>query len=258
MGKNARIRRSITSINHELDLLLEQQVISEKAYNLFRDNLPSVKDYQLPDYVVALYRYKPEQPDDLEFKEGDKIQILEKLSADWYKGRLHGATGMVPANYVRVVDDEDSNDERSSRVRASSPTQSRSRRASASSHHHSRHSSYSRHGSPDSHHHHSHHHRSSNDHYYGQSAAYTSPPPNGPPPAIQVQAAPPVPYSSQYSPYYQPQPAPVPMVQQQPVVIEQRSAFTESPFENFGSKLGNAAIFGAGSAIGSDIVNSIF
>lgn len=58
-------------------------------------------------------------------------------------------------------------------------------------------------------------------------------------------------------PYQQPQ-------QQQPqqTVVQQEQQPQHSGMggaaKNFGSKLGNAAIFGAGATIGSDIVNSIF
>jgi hypothetical protein len=39
--------------------------------------------------------------DDLKFSTGDVIEIVEELSTDWIKGRLHGAIGMVPLTYVR-------------------------------------------------------------------------------------------------------------------------------------------------------------
>lgn len=49
------------------------------------------------------------------------------------------------------------------------------------------------------------------------------------------------------------------VVQQQPVPQQQGSGSGGSDaLKKFGSKLGNAAIFGAGATIGSDLVNSIF
>ena len=46
-------------------------------------------------------------------------------------------------------------------------------------------------------------------------------------------------------------------VQQQQQAAHSHGAGSET-FKKFGSKLGNAAIFGAGATIGSDLVNSIF
>ncbi|TID20485.1 hypothetical protein CANINC_003602 [Pichia inconspicua] len=73
--------------------------------------------------------------------------------------------------------------------------------------------------------------------------------------------------------YYQPPPPPQQQPQQmqmytppppiqQPVVVQnvpmQQTSETGSTLRNIGSKLGDAALFGAGATIGSDIVNSIF
>lgn len=64
------------------------------------------------------------------------------------------------------------------------------------------------------------------------------------------------PYYQQQQPYQQQTSVPpMQVVQSQPV---QQSSSTGSAFKKFGSKLGDAAIFGAGATIGSDLVNSIF
>ncbi|EGA74944.1 Lsb1p [Saccharomyces cerevisiae AWRI796] len=78
------------------------------------------------------------------------------------------------------------------------------------------------------------------------------------PPPQQQQA--PLPYPPPFTNYYQqPQQQYAPPSQQAPVEAQpQQSSGASSAFKSFGSKLGNAAIFGAGSAIGSDIVNSYF
>lgn len=65
-------------------------------------------------------------------------------------------------------------------------------------------------------------------------------------------------------PMYAPPPPPPQQQQQlqvQPVQVMQQGSTgsgTGSALKNFGSRLGEAAIFGAGATIGSDIVNSIF
>lgn len=83
---------------------------------------------------------------------------------------------------------------------------------------------------------------------------------SSPPPPQQYY---PPPQQQQYYPPQQYSPAPP----QQPVQQQPQQVVVEQPHEEhkhlgmvkkFGSKLGNAAIFGAGATIGSDIVNSIF
>nr|1YNZ_A Chain A, Pin3p [Saccharomyces cerevisiae]1ZX6_A Chain A, Ypr154wp [Saccharomyces cerevisiae] len=53
------------------------------------------------EYVEALYQFDPQQDGDLGLKPGDKVQLLEKLSPEWYKGSCNGRTGIFPANYVK-------------------------------------------------------------------------------------------------------------------------------------------------------------
>lgn len=91
---------------------------------------------------------------------------------------------------------------------------------------------------------------------YQQPSSY-GPPAYGPPAPQNTGYAPPFPQYNQQDLGYQPSQPPMqaqPQQQQQP---QQHSAGGEA-FKKFGSKLGNAAIFGAGATIGSDIVNSIF
>nr|CAB3266477.1 sorbin and SH3 domain-containing protein 1-like [Phallusia mammillata] len=40
---------------------------------------------------------------ELSFKQGDEIALLKKVDANWYKGKIGGITGILPAVYVEVV-----------------------------------------------------------------------------------------------------------------------------------------------------------
>ncbi|KAG0169130.1 hypothetical protein DFQ28_010833 [Apophysomyces sp. BC1034] len=53
-------------------------------------------------YVVALYDYDAQAEGDLSFRKGDQIEVLERTADvnDWWKGRLRGASGIFPGNYV--------------------------------------------------------------------------------------------------------------------------------------------------------------
>ncbi|KAK9894717.1 hypothetical protein P389DRAFT_212451 [Cystobasidium minutum MCA 4210] len=49
---------------------------------------------------TASFDYNSGEPGDLSFREGDRITILVKESADWWKGALNGREGLFPASYV--------------------------------------------------------------------------------------------------------------------------------------------------------------
>lgn len=209
----ALINRALTNVRTELDFLRESNVITEDVYNNILDQIPikydanrsreSVSSGGQKEYVEALYEFEPQQGGDLHIRPGDKIEILEKPSPEWYKGRCNGQTGMFPSNYVKPIVSD------SSAMVSFQPPQ-----------------------------------------YEPKKEAYS--------PQPQYQAPPPQQYQQPFPPastgYYQ-QPAP----QQQAVVQQEQPQSTgSSHMKKFGSKLGNAAIFGAGATIGSDIVNSIF
>ncbi|KAG7807545.1 hypothetical protein KL921_004303 [Ogataea angusta] len=132
------------------------------------------------EYAEALYDYKPQQPEDLELRAGDKITVIEKVSTAWWRGSLRGRTGMFPANYVKLL--------------GMAPT-----------------------------------------------------------PAATPQPYQQLPISPMYAPQQQPEEY-TPMT----VAGQPQGGQHNAVFKKFGSKLGNAAIFGAGATIGSDLVNSIF
>lgn len=51
----------------------------------------------------ALYDFDPENSGELGFKEGDMIQLKEKLDENWFEGTFQGRTGLFPVNYVTVL-----------------------------------------------------------------------------------------------------------------------------------------------------------
>ncbi|KAJ6668703.1 hypothetical protein lerEdw1_012186 [Lerista edwardsae] len=54
------------------------------------------------EWCDALHDFTAETPDDLSFKKGDHIFILEHLDSEWYRGRLNGKEGIFPAVFVHV------------------------------------------------------------------------------------------------------------------------------------------------------------
>ena len=51
----------------------------------------------------ALYSYTAQHDDELSFSEGTIIYLLSQ-SGQWYEGKMNGKTGMVPVNYLRVIE----------------------------------------------------------------------------------------------------------------------------------------------------------
>jgi len=58
-----------------------------------------------PVYVLALYDFEAQAEGDLSFSAGDHIEIVKRSDnpQDWWTGRLNGAEGVFPGNYVEDV-----------------------------------------------------------------------------------------------------------------------------------------------------------
>lgn len=70
----------------------------------FRASLGSPKPQTPPargiGFATAQYDYQSAEPGDLPFREGERITLLAKESADWWRGEVNGREGLFPANYV--------------------------------------------------------------------------------------------------------------------------------------------------------------
>lgn len=53
--------------------------------------------------VRALYDLTTNEPDELSFRKGDVITVLEQVYRDWWKGALRGRMGIFPLNYVTPI-----------------------------------------------------------------------------------------------------------------------------------------------------------
>nr|XP_060634829.1 SH3 domain-containing protein 19 [Anolis sagrei ordinatus] len=59
-------------------------------------------DGQTGEWCDALHDFTAETQEDLSFRKGDRILILERLDSEWCRGRLNGKEGIFPAVFVQV------------------------------------------------------------------------------------------------------------------------------------------------------------
>ena len=53
---------------------------------------------------IALFDYAAQANDELNLKEGDKLEILNRDASGWWTGRLlDGRQGLFPGNYIKEV-----------------------------------------------------------------------------------------------------------------------------------------------------------
>ncbi|XP_060713477.1 SH3 and cysteine-rich domain-containing protein 2-like isoform X2 [Tachysurus vachellii] len=52
---------------------------------------------------VALYRFLPQEQNDLELHPGDRVQVTDDANEDWWKGKSGDRVGFFPANFVQRV-----------------------------------------------------------------------------------------------------------------------------------------------------------
>lgn len=64
---------------------------------------PSYSPAPVLSLAEALWAFPGTEPGDLSFQAGDKLEVLEKVKDDWWKGRIAGRehAGLFPSSYVR-------------------------------------------------------------------------------------------------------------------------------------------------------------
>ncbi|GAA6054704.1 hypothetical protein JCM3770_000039 [Rhodotorula araucariae] len=61
-----------------------------------------------PKFVRGLYNFDGETADELPFRRGETVRVLERVSDEWWRGELRGRIGIFPTNYVEELPDEPS------------------------------------------------------------------------------------------------------------------------------------------------------
>ncbi|TWW70245.1 SH3 and cysteine-rich domain-containing protein 2 24b2/STAC2 [Takifugu flavidus] len=52
---------------------------------------------------VALYRFLPQEQNDLELHPGDRVQVIDDSNEEWWKGKSGDRVGFFPSNFVQRV-----------------------------------------------------------------------------------------------------------------------------------------------------------
>ncbi|GAA5973824.1 hypothetical protein JCM21900_005647 [Sporobolomyces salmonicolor] len=60
-----------------------------------------------PSRVKALFDFEGQTPEELPFRKGDVITVVECVYADWWKGELRGRVGIFPTNHVEELPEPD-------------------------------------------------------------------------------------------------------------------------------------------------------
>ncbi|PKU49004.1 grb2-related adapter protein 2 [Limosa lapponica baueri] len=74
--------------------------ISRQKQIFLRDNS---REEKRTLWVRALYDFDALEHDELGFRSGDILEVLDSSNPSWWKGRLRGELGLFPANYVTPV-----------------------------------------------------------------------------------------------------------------------------------------------------------
>lgn len=63
-------------------------------------SLPAVPQHPR---AQGLWDFNTVQPNELPFRTGDVLNIIDSSAGDWWTAELNGRTGLIPANYVQMI-----------------------------------------------------------------------------------------------------------------------------------------------------------
>uniref|UniRef100_A0A3B3X467 SH3 and cysteine-rich domain-containing protein 2 n=1 Tax=Poecilia mexicana TaxID=48701 RepID=A0A3B3X467_9TELE len=76
---------------------ITQETGGKRCYVPKRIEVHSIHTY------VALYRFLPQELNDLELHPGDRVQVTDDSNEEWWKGKSGDRVGFFPANFVQRV-----------------------------------------------------------------------------------------------------------------------------------------------------------
>lgn len=106
------VNREVAQVSASKNTKLNAEPKFTNISNIASNGEMSPKRNCILCYVVTLYNFTSQNEEEMSFKKNERLEIIEKPSndPDWWRARnQHGETGLVPRNYVRVIDDFDDN-----------------------------------------------------------------------------------------------------------------------------------------------------
>jgi len=79
---------------------IEQVVVIEETYQAEQ---PQAGNGDLPAQARALYDFDAQDAEELGFKAGDTINIIQAVDAEWWQGEVDGRQGIFPVSYVEAL-----------------------------------------------------------------------------------------------------------------------------------------------------------
>ncbi|KAF7657757.1 hypothetical protein LDENG_00022190 [Lucifuga dentata] len=87
----------------ENEIAKEEDESSEQAQTPAEEKVPKrIEVYTIHTYV-ALYKFLPQEQNDLELHPGDRVQVTDDSNEEWWKGKSGDRVGFFPANFVQRV-----------------------------------------------------------------------------------------------------------------------------------------------------------
>ncbi|XP_053365493.1 SH3 and cysteine-rich domain-containing protein isoform X1 [Clarias gariepinus] len=94
-----------TSLENGMETFHEEEKKPEDSQTDEDEELQ--KDILPLNTYVALYRFTPQENQDLEMRPGDRIILADDSNEDWWKGMIDDRIGFFPASYAHLVKEGD-------------------------------------------------------------------------------------------------------------------------------------------------------
>ncbi|XP_064421689.1 SH3 and cysteine-rich domain-containing protein 2 [Latimeria chalumnae] len=83
--------------------LENERIVTEQKNYLQVQKTPPRKDVPPMHCYVALYKFLPQEQNDLELQPGDRVMVIDDSNEDWWKGKIGDRVGFFPANFIQRV-----------------------------------------------------------------------------------------------------------------------------------------------------------
>ncbi|XP_072108604.1 SH3 and cysteine-rich domain-containing protein isoform X1 [Mobula birostris] len=100
-GRLSPSRKYSDTVFNSLENGLENIIREERVLSHSPLKEPGNKDTLQKFIYVALYRFIPQETDDLEMQAGDRILLLDDSNEEWWKGKIADRVGYFPATFVQ-------------------------------------------------------------------------------------------------------------------------------------------------------------